>query len=389
MFSARTRWDRTPNRLSGLLEARRRAGRPVLDLTESNPTRAGLTPGADVLAPLADAANLAYEPSPAGSRAAREAVAADFARRSQRVEPDQLILTASTSEAYSLLLKLLCDPGDVVLVPRPSYPLFDYLAQLEGVELARYPLSYDGSWHLSPARLAEALPARARAVIVVNPNNPTGSFLARDEAAAVLELCARRELALISDDVFADYSLRPDPARARWLAGDGPALAFSLGGLSKACGLPQLKLAWIAIFGPEAAREEARARLEIIADTYLSVSTPVQHAARSLLARIEELQRPIRERVTANHAALLRLTAGSVATPLDLAGGWYGVVRVPASLSEEDRVCRVLERHGVLVHPGYFFDFESEAFLVVSLLTPREVFEAGVARVIGDLDAAP
>ena len=386
MLSARTGWDLTPNRLSSVLEARRRRGEPVLDLTETNPTRVGIPYPPDLLAPLADPAALTYEPSPRGLASAREAVSADHARRGVTVDPGRVLLTASTSEAYAWLFKLLCDPGDAVLVPRPSYPLFAYLARLESVDVHPYALSYDGEWHLDPDAVRDAVTPRTRAVVVVSPNNPTGSFVTRTEAEALLELGAERGLAVISDEVFADYSFGSDPRRAASLAGDGAALAFSLGGLSKSCGLPQLKLAWIAVSGPEKWRAPALARLEVVADTYLSVSTPVQRAAPALLARRRELQRPIAERVAANRDALRRrLGAGSPASLLGAEGGWSAILQVPATESEEQRVTRLLEEQGVLVHPGYFFDFPCEAFLVLSLLPPRDVFEEAIDRILAVL----
>ncbi|HEY3190077.1 MAG TPA: pyridoxal phosphate-dependent aminotransferase, partial [Solirubrobacteraceae bacterium] len=281
---------------------------------------------------------------------------------------------------------LLCDPGDAVLVPRPSYPLFSYLARLESVDVHPYALSYDGQWHLGVDAVREALVARTRAVVVVSPNNPTGSYLKRTEAAALLALCAESGLAVVSDEVFADYAFAPDARRVASLATDGPALAFSLGGLSKSCGLPQVKLAWIAVSGPERWRAPAIERLEVVADTYLSVSTPAQRAAGALLARRPELQRPIAERVDANRDALRRrLGPAAPATLLDAEGGWSAVLQVPATRSEDDLVSRLLEEHGVLVHPGYFFDFPREAFLVLSLLPPPATFADAVDRILAVL----
>jgi aspartate/methionine/tyrosine aminotransferase len=316
---------------------------------------------------------------------AREAVAADHARRGLRVEPDRLVLTASTSEAYAFLFKLLCDPGDAILVPRPGYPLFDFLAGFESVCVDAYPLEYDGRWRIDVAALREKLTPRTRALVVVNPNNPTGSFLKRNERALVEALCAERGIALVSDEVFADFALHAVPDRAESLAVDGPALAFALGGLSKSCGLPQVKLGWIAASGPEGLRREALQRLEVVADTFLSVSTPVQAAAPRLLGRLDELQEPIRERVARNLASLRGRTADSAATLLHVEGGWSAVLRVPATVTEEDRVMGLLEAHDVLVHPGYFFDFPSEAYLVLSLLPEPGVFADGVARIVSSL----
>lgn len=386
MFSARTRWDLTPNRLARIVEAKRAAGEPVIDLTESNPTRAGIPYPSGLLTPLADPAALRYEPTPWGLEPAREAVAADFAHRGFPLRPDRILLTASTSEAYSFLFKLLCDPGDEVLVPRPGYPLFDYLAGLESVRVVSYPLEYDGAWRLDVAALATAVTSRSRAVVTVNPNNPTGSYLKRDEARALRALCAERGLALISDEVFADYALREDPSRMGSVAEDGSGLAFALGGLSKSCGLPQLKLAWIATSGPEGIRKEALSRLEVVADAFLSVGTPVQVAAPSLLARRAELQAPIQARLRENGETLRsRLAVSSPARLLEPEGGWYAVLRVPATHPEEIQVARLLEQSNVLVHPGYFFDFPTEAYLVLSLLPPPPLFALGLGRILDSL----
>jgi alanine-synthesizing transaminase len=383
MFSARTRWDLTANRLASLAEALRAAGRPPIDLTQSNPTQAGLPYPADLLAPLSDPSALRYEPSPFGLRAAREAVAADYRRRGVEVPPEDVVLTASSSEAYAFLFKLLCDPGDTVLVPRPSYPLFDYLASLESVSVDPYPLRYDGEWHVDLPALARAAAAGARAVVVVNPNNPTGSFVKREEADRIRQIAAEAGAAVISDEVFADYAHRSDARRAACLAAPGPALVFCLGGLSKSCGLPQLKLGWIAASGPVAARHEALARLEVVADTYLSVGTPVQRGLPRLLARRSELQAMIASRVAANLDQLRRRTAAPCpVTLLEPEGGWYATLQVPATATEEAYVTRLLEEDGVLVHPGYFFDFPREAYLVVSLLPPPADFAAAIDRVL-------
>ena len=385
MFSSRTRWDLTPNRLAALVAAKRASGARLLDLTESNPTRAGLAGPPGLLAALAHDDARAYDPLPFGRPAAREAVAADFARRGCDVRPERICLTASTSEAYAFLFKLLADPGDDVLVPRPGYPLFDFLAALESVAVRSYELRHDGTWHLDVGALEAELTPRTRAVVVVNPHNPTGAFLHADELAALQELCARRSLALVSDEVFADFAFGPGRDRVASVAADGPCLAFAMGGLSKSCGLPQLKLAWTAVSGPPALRDEALARLEVVADTYLSVSTPVQVAAPSLLARRAELQRPIAARLQANIGRVRAAVAGTAASLLEPEGGWYAVLRVPATLTEEERVVRLLETADVLVHPGYFFDFPGEAYLVVSLLTREEELAEGLARVVDDL----
>jgi alanine-synthesizing transaminase len=386
MFSDRTRFDLRPNRLAARLAERRAGRRPFIDLTQSNPTRAGLAGPSDVVAPLADEAALRYDPSPFGLPDARAAVARDFARRGYPLEPERIVLHASTSEAYGFLFKLLCDPGDEVLVPRPGYPLFDFLAGLESVRVTSYALAWDGQWHLDVAAVAAALGPRTRAIVIVSPGNPTGAYLKRAELSALEALCAERGLALVSDEVFADYPLREDERRAASVARDSTALAFALGGLSKSCGLPQLKLAWTAVVGPEALRHEALARLEVVADTYLPVSTPVQVAAPVLLARKHELQAPIRARVAGNLTALRHaLATGGPATLLEPEGGWSAILRVPATSSEEERALRLLDEKDVLVHPGYFFDFPGEAYLVLSLLPQPAEFAEGVARVLADL----
>ena len=380
MFSARTGWARAQNPLAMRAAARLAQGALLLDLTESNPTRVGLRAHPSVLALLAEESALAYAPEPFGTKAAREAVRADFGRRGVPLETEQIALTSSTSEAYALLFKLLCDPGDRILVPRPSYPLFEYLASLESVEVDHYPLSYDGEWHLSPDALLASVTPRTRAVVAVHPNNPTGSFLKQEEMAALVAVCAARGLAILSDEVFADYALLEDPRRAGSLAAVGEALTFALGGLSKSCGLPQLKLGWIALAGEPALRREATARLEIIADTYLSVSTPVQHAAPAILARLPELQRPIHERIASNLAELRRALAPvTAASLLRCEGGWSALVQVPATHTEEEWAQGLLEE-GVLVHPGYFFEMPGGAFLVLSLLPEPTVFAEAVGR---------
>jgi alanine-synthesizing transaminase len=386
MFSARTRWDLRPNRLTSLCQEKRAQGDAVLDLTETNPTRVDLPCPADLLSLLADPAGMRYEPAARGLPEARRAVAGDYRRRGFDVDPERVILTCSSSESYALLFKLLCDPGDAVLVPQPSYPLFDHLAELEGVAARPYLLHHDGEWHLSASAVAEAVDTRARAVVVVNPNNPTGSFLKRQEASPLAELCAREGLALICDEVFADYAFAGDSRRLGSLVEEGSTLCFCLGGLSKSCGLPQLKLGWIAVSGPDDAVEGALARLEMEADTYLSVGTPVQLAAPRILERLPELRDPILRRVTANLEALRGMVKSvESVTLLAPEGGWSAVLRIPATLSEEERLLGLLAEDNVLVHPGYFFDFPSEAVLVLSLLVSPDVFGEGLHRILSRL----
>jgi alanine-synthesizing transaminase len=381
MFSSRFHWDSRPNRVTLALAARRAAGAHTLDLTESNPTHAGLRYPAEIAAAFADARMLEYEPNPAGSPAAREAVSAYYAARGHTVSPAHMLLTASTSEAYCYLFKLLTDPGGEVLVPSPSYPLFEFLADMESVAVRPYALEYHGAWRIDLAAMEAAMTPRTRAIILVNPNNPTGSYVKRGELRTLTALCAARGMALISDEVFADYALTEDAERVTTLAGVEECLAFSMSGLSKVAGLPQMKLGWIVAAGPEAARAEALEKLEWIADTYLSVSTPVQCAAPALLSAGEAVQRQIRERTAANLEFARATLAGSAANILAVEGGWYITLQVPRIRSEEEWTLCLLEQHGVLVQPGYFYDFESEAYLVVSLLTAPEIFREGLARI--------
>ena len=384
MFSSRTPSDLAPNRLAQALERRRAAGGAVIDLTESNPTRALVEYPPDLLVPLADSRGLRYEPNPFGLMDARRAVAADYARRGIAVPPGRVVLTTSTSEANSLLFKLLGDPGDEVLVPRPSYPLFDHLASLDGVAVRAYDLEYHGAWSIDVASVERALTSRSRAMVIVNPNNPTGSFVSAGELDQLAAICARRDIALIADEVFADYELEPGSARG---AGHPlereDVLAFTLGGLSKSVGLPQLKLGWFVVSGPDRLVDAALERLELICDTYLSVSIPIQAAAADLFAAGVAVRLQIQKRVAGNYRQLRSLAEGSPACRvLRSQGGWYGVLQAPAVKPEEDLVLELLEEEGVLVHPGYFFDFPRECYLVVSLLLPPERFADAVGRVL-------
>jgi len=383
MFSSRFHWDPSPNRLTRLLQEKRRAGATILDLTESNPTHAGFSYPEEIVQALADSRALQYDPQPAGSLAAREAVCRYYADAGNTVEPDRVLLTASTSEAYQYLFKLLADPGDEVLVPRPSYPLFEFLATMESLRVVSYPLVYHGGWSIDCVALAAAITARTRAIVLVNPNNPTGSFLKRDELRFLHSL----GLTLISDEVFADYAFSEDPHRVRTLASTTETLAFSLSGLSKIAGLPQMKLGWIVISGPTAARVEAKDKLEWIADTYLSVSTPVQQAAPRLLELGKGIQTEIANRTRTNLAWLQSaIAADSPCRILAVEGGWYATLQVPRIRREEDWALELLAEDNVLVQPGFFFDFESEAFLVLSLLTKPNTFQEGCRRQLARME---
>jgi alanine-synthesizing transaminase len=380
MFSSRFEWDTHPNRLAQLIANRQRAGARILDLTESNPTRAGLQYSLDVARAFADARILTYDPQPAGMGEARAAVAEHYAARGESVAPERILLTASTSEAYAYLFKLLANPGDQVVVPRPSYPLFEYLAGMESVEARQYPLVYHGAWSIDLEGLERELNERTRAIVLVNPNNPTGSYVKRGELQALVRMASEHGIPLIADEVFADYPLAADGERVRTLVAVDDCLTFSMSGLSKVAGLPQMKLGWIVAGGPQALREEALRKLEWIADTYLSVGTPVQCAAAELLRAGEDVARQIRERTAANLAWARETLAGTAAGILGVEGGWYATLQAPRVRSEEEWALELLEQHDVLVQPGFFYDFETEAFLVLSLLTEPAIFQEGVSR---------
>jgi aspartate/methionine/tyrosine aminotransferase len=382
MFSTRTPSDLAPNRLTRAELAVRARGVRVIDLTETNPTRVGLAYPDRALAALAAPEGLSYDPHPFGLPSARERVAEEIGGGGSPVDPSRVILTASTSEAYAYLFKLLCNPGDEVLVPVPSYPLFEHLTRLELVAVRSYPLDFHGTWSIDTHAVESAVTPRTRAVLVVSPNNPTGSVITGRDLAPLARLCASRELALIGDEVFSDYLIDPRPDRARVLD-QNEALTFSLGGLSKSAGLPQMKLGWIVAGGPPAIVEAALARLEIVCDTFLSVATPVQRAVGALLSAGREIRAQIAERVTGNLRELQTLAARHPAcSVLRVEGGWSAVIRVPATGGEESLVLDLLERDHVLAHPGYFFDFPHEAFVVVSLLPAPADFSEGVARLL-------
>jgi aspartate/methionine/tyrosine aminotransferase len=371
-FSSRLPQAMEPNALTLLLEAKRRAGEPVLDLTESNPTRAGIEYPAGFLGALADPLGAVYEPEPFGLPAARELIASEY----DAGGAENVAMTASTSEAYSWLFKLLCNPGDEILIPRPSYPLFDYLAALESITVRHYGLFYDhGAWCIDFHTIERALHKRTRAVVVVNPNNPTGHLIARHELRELRALCADRGIAMISDEVFRDYAIAPRAESVLTLGGSDSALTFTLHGLSKAVGLPQMKLAWMLVSGERALVNAAMPRLEMIADTYLSAATPVQCALPSLLA----LRRPVQAQILARLKENLQYLRSSGLRVLEVEAGWYATVT--GGWSDEFAEL-LLREQNVLVQPGYFYDFEDSGGLVLSLLTGPEVFRDGVSRIL-------
>ena len=380
-YSQRLSWNLSPNWLSLLIQEKRNAGVPVLDLTLSNPTQAFAEyPHEEIRRAYANITEFTYRPDPLGLKEARCAIARVYTEQGVPISPDQLVLTASSSEAYALLFKLFCDPEDEVLVPAPSYPLFDFLARLESIRIVPYRLQYDGIWCIDLASLRERISSRTRAVVIVNPNNPTGSFLKESEKNELFELARRHDLPIISDEVFRDYSLGSTGSQVTTLINSDMVLSFSLNGLSKTAGMPQMKLGWIAINGPAAERELARARLEILLDTYLSVSTPVQSALPELLRIGSRIQHRIAERTKRNLAGLAELLKDSPAHCLHTEGGWSAIVRLPHTAAEEVWVARLLEEQAMIVQPGYFFDMDSEPYVVMSLITPPELFDEGIRR---------
>ena len=383
MFSTRTNWNLTTTQLAESL-ARLRAGkRKVIDLSASNPTECGFRyDGSSILKAFINPAALKYSPDPRGLRSARMAVGEYYLALRENVVADDIVLTTSTSEAYSFVFRLLCNPGDELLIPSPSYPLFDYLADLQDVKLVRYPLFYDHGWHIDFHALKQAITPRTRGVILVNPNNPTGHYTKAGERDTLNELCAEQDLAIISDEVFLDFNLGGAAARS-FVSNEG-ALTFTMSGISKICGLPQMKLAWMAVSGPEAAKREALGRLEMIADTFLSMNAPVQVAAPSLLAQRHGFQEQLMARVRANLAELdSQLAEQKEYSRLDVEAGWYAVLRVPATRSDEELALELLETSGVYLHPGHFYEFSGDGYLVVSLITPEREFEEGIEQVLG------
>jgi alanine-synthesizing transaminase len=386
MFASRTKWRLDPNRFTQALEEHRRSGKALWDLTISNPTVCGLAyPAEEIVAALADRRALEYRPESKGLREAREAIAGyyrgrtGFAGSGEHVDPEHILLTSGTSEGYSHIFRLLCEAGDEIFVPAPSYPLFEFLADLADIRLVPYPLLYDHGWQIDFASLRTALTPRSRAVLVVHPNNPTGSLVKPREAAELAEICAAREMAIIADEVFLDYTSGLEPVRTFALY--EAALTFTLSGLSKISLLPQMKLAWMAVSGPQALVQTAVERLEFIADTYLSPSTPVQIALPKFLALRHGLQTQLRQRISTNLAVLDGvLRESKLLTRLEREGGWYAVLRVPATGPDEALAVALLERCSILVHPGHFFNFSGDGFLVLSLITPEQQFQEGVRR---------
>jgi alanine-synthesizing transaminase len=390
MFADRTNWNLAANRLSEALARHRAGGKRLVDLTASNPTACGFDYDREkILRALANPSALAYEPNPRGLEIARRAVAEYYASRSRgtsgmgqcEISVEDIFLTASTSEAYSFVFRALCNPGDELLVPAPSYPLFDFLADIEDVKLARYPLLYDYGWQIDFLALERAITPRTRAVIVVHPNNPTGHFTKPEELARLNEICAARGMALIADEVFLDFAFgEKQPAS---FAANAGALTFTLSGLSKISGLPQMKIAWLIASGPETAKAQALARIEVIADTFLSINAPTQWATPIFLDERHEFQKQLMARARKNLAEMdHQLAAQKSCGRLEVKGGWYAVLRAPATCSDEELAIKLLEEKDVYVHPGHFFDFPADGHLIVSLITPEPVFSEGIRRLL-------
>ncbi|MGB8988722.1 MAG: pyridoxal phosphate-dependent aminotransferase [Candidatus Sulfotelmatobacter sp.] len=381
MFSERTNWKLARNRLTETLEEVRSSRTRVLDLTLSNPTRAGLHyDAAPILKALAPPQAMDYDPQPKGLSIARAAVAAYYqALHGLRdFDSERLILTTSTSEGYSFVFRLLCNPGDELLVPKPSYPLFEFLADLQDVRLVPYPLIYDHGWQMDFPSLQKVVTERARGLVVVHPNNPTGSYVHENEKELLNRFCRENKLAVIADEVFLDYAHSGVPERS--FAANQDVLTFTLSGVSKISALPQMKVAWIATSGPAAVVEAAQARLEIISDTYLSMNAPIQWALPTLLEQRQSIQQQLLDRVLSNMAELDRqLAAQKMCQRLVVEGGWYAVLRVPVTQTDEELAVDLLREKSVLVHPGHFYDFPSDGYLVLSLITPENEFREGIS----------
>src|SRR3984957_9624562 len=383
MFSDRTNWKLTRNRLIEALAEAKSSGARVLDLTLSNPTRAGLLYSESLILPsLASPSALDYDPDPKGLPGARSAVAEYYATDHKIPDLDErLILTTSTSEGYSFVFRLLCNPGDELLVPKPSYPLFDFLADLQDVKLIPYPLIYDHGWQMDFHSLEKAVTKRTRGVVVVHPNNPTGSFVNPREQQLLNDFCRDHELAIIADEVFLDYA--HDRAHQRSFAANHDVLTCTLSGISKIAALPQMKVAWIVTSGPQSKVDAAQERLEVIADTFLCMSAPIQWALPVLLQQRQGIQQQLLDRVLANLAELDRqLPTQKTCERLRVEAGWYVVLRVPVTQTDEELAIDLLRRESVLVHPGHFYDFPADGYLVLSLITDKLEFADAIARVL-------
>jgi alanine-synthesizing transaminase len=382
MFSDRTGWNLERNKLSEALAKRRSSGLPMIDLMESNPTQCGFHFDAQkILVALNNPASLRYDPDPQGLPQAREAVAAYYRSRNCQISIDDIFLTTSTSESYSFLFRVLCNPGDELLIPQPGYPLFSLLAGIQDVALVRYPLVYDYGWQIDFHSLQQFITPRTRGIIVVHPNNPTGHFCKPSEIEGLNQICRERQIPIISDEVFLDFSLTPDTPPT--FASNNEVLTCTMSGLSKISGLPQMKVAWLTVAGPSALKQQAIARLEMIADTYLSMNAPIQLALPILLEQRHPFQQQWLTRVQNNLAYLDKLLAPQkLCTRLKAEGGWYAVIKSPLIMRDDELALELLTTRGVYVHPGHFYDFPSDGYWVVSLITPEREFAAGIEALL-------
>ena len=383
MFSSRTNWHPEHNRLTGLLELRRKNNKPIYDLTVSNPTESGIQyPEHEFLSALAQHQSLTYQPNPRGLYSARDSIAQNYRVKNITVDPSDIFLTASTSEAYSLIIKVLCNGGEHILVPQPSYPLFEYLAQINDAGLQHYHLFYDHGWNIDIDSIREAITPSTRAITIVNPHNPTGMFIKKAEYQQIQELARQHQLSLIVDEVFIDYAFKDDENRYGSTPRETDILTFTLNGISKTIGLPQMKLGWIIVSGEQTIVTGAIKRLEILCDTFLSVNTPVQIALPKFFEFGKSVQRQIFERITSNYGFAKEVVQNSPCTLLPAEGGWYATILVPKTMSDEEWAIELLNTCGVYLFPGYFFDFEVDGRLVVSLLTQPEIFAPAVNELV-------
>ena len=384
MFSKRTDWNLAPNAYTRAIEEHKKSGRELLDLTASNPTTIGINYDPKRLDAFRDPNAMRYSPEPRGVLSAREAVSSYYRSRGDDVSSDRIVLTTSTSEAYTFVFRLLCDPGDEVLIPAPSYPLFEFLAELQDVRLRPYPLFYDHGWHMDMHALRSVLNDRTRAVMAVHPNNPTGSYLHPGGTKELNSFAASCNVALVVDEVFLDFAHDGDVHPS--FAVNDAALTFTLSGLSKISGLPQMKFAWIVVSGPDRVVQPALDRLEVIADTYLSLNAPTQLAADALFEQRHSFQRQLMARVHANLGELdAQLSRQALVQRLEIEGGWYATLRVPVTRSDEELAIDLLRQRDVLIHPGHFYDFPSDGYLVLSLITPEATFHDGLGRILSSL----
>jgi len=380
-FSQRTNWELSSNKITTVVDSLKKDNVGIINLTESNPTQCGFGYPKRILKSLYDKKNFVYAPDAQGLLEARRAICEYYNAQQLDVRPEQIFLTSSTSEAYSYLFRLLADPDDEFLFPRPSYPLFQFLGDLNDITLGFYPLRYLNQWVIDFEALDDLLTAKTKGVVLVNPNNPTGSFIKAYELEALNQICQKHHLSIICDEVFHDFSFSTHQKYLS-LVNNKSVLTFVLSGLSKTLGLPQMKLSWIVMSGPDSLVEDAKKRLEVIADTYLSVNTPVQQACGSWLKYHRDLQQQILKRIRQNLHLLQNFASKGIYQLLNAEGGWYAVLKLFPNHKEEEIVLECLDRDHVFIHPGYFFDFPDEPYLVLSLLPQEDIFEKGVLRVL-------